>query len=667
MRKYFAIFFSLFISVFFSTNSKANGAAYEQRKEAYVDNSLSATSGNKLILQAYRDVPVDTVQLRAQLNSIATRTTSDFVIIEMIRILFLTNGEYDADILPVLYGVPYWINNADTTRNFWSENHMIMWMSSDWLLHERYNKPIDNTLDARLRHYLRLKNQYGFYEFFSSTYAPYSLSALLNLADFSADTEIKTLATSAAQRLMADFLKLTNNAGVFYPVAGRNYPGKYDSPYGQNHNNIIYLLTGMGDAPTSASAAGPFLASSSIQIDDVAASWTPVLDTIYNIGHTLDSGFIINSQMSSVDKTVFQWSSGAYFHPAVVSQTVQLLGDSNLWRHVDFDLLRPLSTIIAPQSAPGLAESLSCISKSTVICGQSVTAFKHNGIVLSTINDFWKGKVGFQQYPCVATVGTIPVYTGSGQVWADWNDRNANNQNVHLPYAAQKKNVSLQMYRPEFVPEILGNNFTYKDVALRWTDSDFDEVTEDGLWLLGRKDENYVAVRRNCTGTINGVRACPTNGGQTWVTVVGDSGMYQNFTQFSNLVHQSQYTENWYNDTAQSKLVYFASVTFDTTHLEYAWAEDSVFISSINEVNAVRNYSIFPNPANNALHIISSQQLSKNGYITITSLIGETLLSVKLNDSYEQIINTSALPEGMYLLRLQTDKAAEVHQFVIRH
>ena len=418
--KHFATL-ALVIFSFFQTN--ANNATYEQRRLAFVDSSLAYNTGSLIILQSYKGVPVDSVLLTNKLNLIAAKQTSDFDIIELVRILFLSNGAYDSKILPVLYGVPYWINNYDTVRNYWSENHMIMWMSSDWLLHEKYNKTIDANLRNRLVHYLELKNQYGFYEFFSSTYSPYSLSGLLNLADFAQDAQIKGLAIKAAQRLLKELLRLTNDKGVFFPVAGRNYPGKYESAYGQNHNNLIYLLTGMGNPPYGSSASGSFLASSTLSVDTVIASWQPELDTLYSFGHTLDSGFVLNSGMSPVDKTVFQFSSGGYFHPAVVSETVQLLVDSNMWNHVDFELLKPLSTIITPQSAPALSEALSYISKSSVISGQSVNIFKHHSVTLASIPDFWKGKVGFQQYTCMANVGTTAVYTASGEVFQDWQDR----------------------------------------------------------------------------------------------------------------------------------------------------------------------------------------------------------------------------------------------------
>ena len=100
--------------------------------------------------------------------------------------------------------------------------------------------------------------------------------------------------------MLKDILKLTNNKGVFFPVAGRNYVGKYESAYGQNHNNLIYLLTGMGQVETG-SHAGGFLATTSIPVDDIISSWTPTLNTVFTIGHTLQNGINnINNTIAGV-------------------------------------------------------------------------------------------------------------------------------------------------------------------------------------------------------------------------------------------------------------------------------------------------------------------------------------------------------------------------------
>jgi len=657
MKAFNKFLLAIIVIILFTSNAYSNNAIYEQRKSDYIDSNLTSPSGNNIILQAFKGLPLDTAVLNFKLNEIATRSTSDFTIIELVRILFLTNGTYDSLILPVINSVPYWVTYGDTLRNYWSENHMIMWMGSDWLLHEKYGRPIDSTLDARLRHYLNLKIQYGFYEFFSSTYAPYSLSGLLNLADFSQDAQIKNLATQASQRLLKDLLMLTNDKGVFFPSAGRNYPGKYETPYGQNHNGPIYLLTGLGDAPTNASGSGSFLATSTLPVDSVIDSWASQLDMVYHIGHSLDSGFVINSNMSKLDKAVFQWSSGAYFHPDVVVETVHILRDYNLWDQVDFSKVRPLSFIPEADFVP-FANSVSCMSKSSVISGQDVAVFKSNSVVLSSVLDFWKGKVGYQQYPCVANVGTTAVYTGTGPVEANWNNRDADNQNIHLPYVEQKKNVSLIMYRPEYVPDFMGSIYSNKDVALHWNDADFDEVINDSLWLIGREENSYVAVRRSCIGTINTVRACETNGGQTWVIVVGDSSMYGSFNNFQTSIQQAQFQESWYLDSLNNKSVYYASIQVDTISIDYAWEVDSSLTGIRNISVANISLKVYPNPANDLITVNVSEFNYEPFTIKVFNTVGEMIYAESTSSETDEskIINTSNWSEGIYLIVAESNQ-----------
>ncbi len=641
-----------------------NPIAYEQRRTDYINNSLSNFSSDAITIQAYRGLPLDTATLNYLVNGIPTKGTVDFDIVKLIRILFFTNGVYDAQIVPALNQIPYWINKGDTLHGYWSENHMIMWMSSDWLLHEKYGRAIDNNLENRLRHYLKLKVKYGFYEFFSSVYAPYCLSGLLNLADFAQDIEIKTLAIQAAQILLKDFLMLTNDKGVFYPAAGRNYYGKYDNPYGQNHSNLIYLMTGFGPSQTSASHSGGFLASSTIPMTDVINSWTPILDTLYHIGHTLDSGFAINNSMSIVDKVIFQWSSGAYFHPEVSLQTAYLLRDSNLWNHVDFAALRMLSSF-SPQAIQSLTSQFISISASSVICGQDVAIFKHNSITLSSIQDFWKGKLGYQQIPCVANVGTTAVMTASGIAVSDWNDRNESANNQHLPYVKQIKNVALLMYRPEPKPDFL--NYNNPEVALRWIDADFDEIRNDSMWLLGRQAESFVGVRRSCVGEINGARACDIPNGQAWVIIVGDTGIYGSFDNFQSIIDNSQFEQKWYYDSLVSKWVFFAKIVIDSTTIEYAWAGDSMSTVGINKEkidNKVIN--VFPNPSTDFVDIDFSSLINQSFTIDVTNLLGQKIYTENINtlSSGIKTLNTTNWNNGVYILSINTYKKHIAVKFV---
>lgn len=640
----------------------ANNAIYEQRRQAYIDTALANFGSDGITLQAYRGVPVDSAALYSLLNGIAANETSDFAIVKLVRVMFLAPGQYDTIIMPVLNTIPFWLTKSDTIRGYWSENHMSQWMSSDWLLHEKFGKPVDADLDNRLRHYLHLKIDYGFYEFFSSVYAPYCLTGLLNLADFSQDVEIKNLATQAAQRLLKDLLMLTNDKGVFYPVAGRNYYSKYGTPYGQNHNNLIYLLTGMGQAPLSNSHAGGFLASTSIPLDTVISSWTPDLDLTYHIGHSLDTGFILNSGLSHLDKVLFQWSSGAYFHPQVAAETAQLLIDSNLWRHVDFAPFRQFSSFSVP-TIVNIANVLNVASMSSLNVREDVVIYKHKSITLASVKDFWKGKVGFQQYPCMANVGTTAVYTGSGVIDPDWDNRSANNANENLPYVAQKKNLALLMYRPEPKSELLP--FRNDEVALHFKTADFDEVTQDSMWLLGRHQHSYVAVRRHCVDTINSVPGCYMSNGQSWAIMVGDSSLYGSFTNFKNVVHNSQFEERWYIDTANSKSVYYAKVVVDTVTIDYAWAVDTTIATGISNLNASNQYAIYPNPAANTINIDLTSSPNQAVVLTATNLLGQQVYQERVIAGGIRPVNTAEWNEGIYLISVETKTGKEISKLII--
>lgn len=638
----------------------ANDTIYEQRRLAYIDTAL-ADNDKELVLQAYKGLPLDSAELHRKLALIPVKSTIDFDIVEFVRILYFTNGEYDSLILSNLEPIPFRLTYGDTIRGYWSENHMIMWKSSYWLLHEKYGWDVHPTVEASLKHYLQLKIDHGFYEYFSSTYAPYSLSGILNLVDFVEDTTIRNLAVGAVDRLLKDLLLMVNDQGVFYPVAGRNYFGSYDRPYDHNVTNLIYLLTGRGKAPRGASHGGSFLATSTLFTDDIAASWEPELDFVYHIGHSLDSGFVLNSVLEPVDKTLFQWSSGAYFHPVVAQESATLANDSALWNHVDFKDFGPLSSLPINE-AQVLAEFLGAISYSSLNCQADIAIFKKNSVVLSSNLDFWKGKVGYQQYPCVATVGNTAVFPVSGEVKADWDDKSSNHAHEHLPYVEQSHNVALLMYWPE-KPNIFLKS---EDVALHWFENDFDEIRTDSLWLLGRQDENYVAVRRTCTGKKQGQWACsPVNPGQSWVMVVGDSSMYTDFSNFENIISQSQFTESWSFDSTTEERTYYASVTVDTISIDYAWVRDES-TTAIEEPLADESLRVYPNPANNSLNIDLSALNSLDGQLSVHNLMGQQVYGSSMDNNSQVLqLNTSEWPQGMYIVRLEVAGQALSRKVVI--
>ncbi len=648
---------SIFLMCFYSLLTFANDSTYVERQATYIDVALSNNSGNLFSLKAYRGLPLDQEKLDELLEELPTKYDPDFRIVELIRVLFYADGIYDDDILPVLGEMPMWLNQGDSIRNYWTENHMIMWMSSEWLLHERYDKAIDSTLYPRLIKYLELKNEHGFYEFFSSVYAPYTLSGLLNLYDFTEDQTIKNLAMQVAQRLLKDILKPTTSLGVYFPAAGRNYPEKYRTAYGQNHNGLIYLLTGLGETPSGASHSGSFLATSNLPVDDVIASWTPYLDTSIQIGHPIESSFDILSDLSTRDRLLFQWTFGGYFHPLIAEESFDLLTEYDIWKHKDWGVFQPLS-FISPNSIQGLAEELNVLSYSSGLTGHNLRIFKNNAVALISTPELWKGKAGFQQWPFAVTVGTTAVYIQAGKVTENWNDRDRNVQNSHLPHVEQNKNLALIMYRPQSIPLILdlfaGEMFEDKEVALFWKDDSFDEIVEDGLWLMARQDENYVAVRRSCTEQVNSWWACPTEEGQTWVIMVGNDLMYGSFSEFQNLIATSEFNEEWYYDSATSQYVYHSQISIDTLSAEYAWGVDSITTNIQSPLMNNSEFSIYPNPSSDLVNIELDAFENKPVNVKVFNALGVEIFSkqIDLSTSFEKI-QTADWKAGTYIVTIE--------------
>ena len=144
---------------------------------------------------------------------------------------------------------------------FWSENHVLMFLGSihlynQWL--EMHGETIVKDdyyyrMEALLRIYLHVHVQFnGFYETNSHVYLPYTLTALLNLIDFSHDPIIQTNATILANLLVKQLMLTTSDKGVAtLAVSSRAFPRTRERIWGHNVNNLTRLFTGqspMGEA-----------------------------------------------------------------------------------------------------------------------------------------------------------------------------------------------------------------------------------------------------------------------------------------------------------------------------------------------------------------------------------------------------------------------------------
>jgi hypothetical protein len=521
-------------------------------------------------------------------------STGDMDMNQLVRALYFMKSETDrAEIINALQALydagelPFWLQPRETHRQYWTENHMIMNMASATLLTPlldvtTYNYVGAESLRKRLIHWLDLKINYGFYEFLSTTYLKYTFAALLNLIDFEKDEEVQSKAQVVADRLVSELLLITTSAGYSYPVAGRNYDFKYVMPSWAGAIQWMALGIGLGmpfDEQTSwrNDYAGGFLATSTYDLEVPAATWTPVVDTVLSIGHDVVQHKEIHASLDNrVDQTLFQWSAGATFLPETVLDTEFVFDSYNLDTHDNFGFVAPVAAVLG-QNIDDIARLVPGLSRGANIAGADISIYRHHGVALSSLYDFIVGARGYQQWSWVATIEDIAVYTQSGMTSKRFEDAETSQvsliseaSQIHMPDIKQDGNVALITYRPSkilFLPSSslyirniikmldLGFDLDFPtQVALRFPIDRFDQVVDKGRWILGRKNESYIAVwrhglRQNDCSPPEEPSLCdpyfysnPKSfiRGQAWAVVVGNNMTHGSFEEFEDVILQGE-------------------------------------------------------------------------------------------------------------------------------
>ena len=100
---------------------------------------------------------------------------------------------------------------------------------------------------------------------------------------------------------------------------------------------------------------------------------------------------------------------------------------------------------------------------------------------------------------------------------------------------------------------------------------------------------------------------------------------------------------------------------FVGTHGSGVWKRSiTEMTAGINE-NTINNISIYPNPTNDNLTIETNSTTEQR--LEILNLMGQTVYTSYINNK-KTTINTSAFANGVYILKLYTDKETVVRKFI---
>ena len=170
-----------------------------------------------------------------------------------------------------------------------------------------------------------------------------------------------------------------------------------------------------------------------------------------------------------------------------------------------------------------------------------------------------------------------------------------------------------------------------------------------------------MAVRRHCTDYIDGVRACESNAGQTWVIVVGNEDMYGSFANFQTTVSQSQFTENW-SVNSNGDSVYYASIEMDSILIEHYW-QPLVNTSVQESASEEMSFSIWPNPATETVNLDLSEFEKSAGILVVNSL-GQLVCSSSISSQDRFSLPVSNWSNGIYSITVRGENKTTTLRFV---
>jgi len=200
----------------------------ERELKINIDDILNAFANN---------TEPDFTIIKSTMEFIAGRyDTSDFKLQSVIRILHEYKEKLSSEdyllIKSTILDYKYWMDqNGEDSICFWSENHQLLFATSEYLLGHYYSDETFTNQDItgsqhsilgkeRLLIWLEQRWLYGFTEFYSNTYYVEDIAPLANLIDYAHDDEIRIKAKIIMDLLLND-VATQSFKGTFATVSGR--------------------------------------------------------------------------------------------------------------------------------------------------------------------------------------------------------------------------------------------------------------------------------------------------------------------------------------------------------------------------------------------------------------------------------------------------------------
>ncbi|NOZ01133.1 MAG: hypothetical protein GXP54_04510 [Deltaproteobacteria bacterium] len=464
--------------------------------------------------------------LEATFQKMANREdTSDFHLASLVRMLYLDRDkaalpdDIKQKVVNTVLGFKYWLDEPGKDKMcYWTENHQGLYHSGELLAGQLFlDKVFPNSGMTGAQHvehatpmvvrWLDMRGRFGFSEWHSNVYFNEDMPALLNLADFAGDEEIRTKAAMVLDVMAFDML---NNCykGLFATAHGRTYDGKLLEKLKDSTTDALWLMTGLGERSSTGNFTAAFLATSPRYVtpgilENAAAAARKNHEHRQRDGIDVADGSKWGIGYTDVDDVVIWAGMAALVAPDVIDGTMSMLDDFDLWDGFLFgdipdEFKGLLKGMTGTPQLREFAETLEPLSRGMALESMSTYTFRTPDYQLSGAQDYKPGMWGTQTHIWQATLDrdayVFTTYPGgfgdldvggldfAGQWVGGW-----------LPRATLYRNVAVIRYDPIPV-EGLGDLIDQDHSHAFFPKGRFDDFVQQGRWVMGRKGDGYVAL-----------------------------------------------------------------------------------------------------------------------------------------------------------------------------
>lgn len=427
---------------------------------------------------------------------------ADFIIPALFRILKEFSGT--SYLLPTdekrirnsLISFKYWLDEpGEVHACFFTENHQILYHGAEYLIGGMFPDTVfpNNGMTGAehkkhgeqfLRRWLTWRSRFGFSEWLTQGYYMEDILGLVNLMCYAPDEDIRQRSRMLIDIMCFD-LALHGFRGHLPTTHGRVYTDFIIEPEHEDCSRLMRLLFDEGSQEGLCGAA--------VMLACCAYQCPEAIRSVYRAGGSYDIRQRVSMDAADAasygidgadfDNIMFFWGMQTYSDRVCIDNSLRVFPRWN-WMVNRVRAYKERYDMCDEAGVP-------CPDAPdfTAMTEADIFTRKTPDYILSNVQSFRPGQMGYQQHPWTASLGgrcviftTNPAtreYQGRPNRWAG---------NLVLPRSVQYKNVLFCIYRtlPDFVD--------YLESHLYFPTHEMDEVREEKGFLFGRKGKGYIAV-----------------------------------------------------------------------------------------------------------------------------------------------------------------------------